>query len=122
VTAVRRLTALLAPLGLAAAVVLAGCSGGDGVDPATTTPVKTGKVVAKDNRFGPVAVEVPAGTTVTWSFEDGSVPHDVTGEGWKSGKPQDKGSFTHAFDQPGAYSYRCTLHNGMDGRVVVTGA
>jgi plastocyanin len=107
-------------LPLLAAVVLAACSAAAG-DPADATLVKTSEVVAKDNRFEPVAVEVPAGATVTWRFEDGSVPHDVTGEGWKSGEPQSKGTFRHAFDRPGSYDYRCTLHGGMEGRVVVTG-
>jgi plastocyanin len=63
-----------------------------------------------------------AGTTVTWSFEDGSTPHDVTGDGWKSGEPRSEGGYGHAFDRPGTYPYRCTLHAGMDGRVVVTGS
>jgi plastocyanin len=107
-------------LPLLAVVVLAACSAAAG-DPADATLVKTSEVVAKDNRFEPVAVEVPAGATVTWRFEDGSVPHDVTGEGWKSGEPQSKGTFRHAFDRPGSYDYRCTLHGGMNGRVVVTG-
>jgi plastocyanin len=110
---------LLAPL--LAAAVLAACSPGGGGDPAEATPVKTGEVVAKDNRFDPVAVEVPAGTEVTWSFQDGGTPHDVTGEGWRSGDPQSKGTYRRTFDLPGTYDYRCTLHSGMKGRVVVTG-
>jgi plastocyanin len=106
-------------LPLLAAGVLAACSAAAG-DPADATPVKTGEVVAKDNRFDPVAVEVPAGTTVTWRFEDGGTPHDVTFDDWKSGAPQSEGTVRHAFDRPGTYDYRCTLHSGMDGRVVVT--
>ena len=121
---VRRLPALLVPLALAAAVVLAGCGGGGpGDDDAGAAPV-TGvtRVAAKDNRFTPPAIQVPAGTAVSWRFEDGLVPHDVTGEGWSSGDPRRKGSFTHTFDQAGTYPYRCTVHDGMTGRVVVTGA
>ena len=126
VSAVRRLPLLLLVLlGLAAALVLAGCGddGGDGAAVAAATPV-TGvtRVAAKDNRFAPPAVQVPAGTTVTWAFEDDLVPHDVTGDGWRSGDPQRKGTFAHTFDQPGTYPYRCTVHDGMNGRVVVTGA
>ena len=30
-----------------------------------------------------------------------------------------KGSFTHTFDRPSTYPYRCTLHDGMDMKVVV---
>ena len=120
-TAVRRLPALLVPLLLAAAV-LAGCGGDDGDGGAADAAPVTGvtKVAARDNRFTPPAVQVPAGTTVTWAFEDDLVPHDVTGDGWRSGDPQRKGTFAHTFDRPGTYPYRCTVHDGMTGRVVVT--
>jgi plastocyanin len=123
VTAMRRLPVLLVLAVLAAAVVLAGCGGDGGGGPAAATPV-TGvtEVSAKDNRFSPAAIQVPAGATVTWRFEDGFVPHDVRADGFSSGEPQRKGTFTHTFDQPGTYPYRCTVHDGMDGRVVVTGS
>jgi plastocyanin len=120
VTAVRRLAAVLVPLALA--LVLAGCGGDEGGDAgAGATPV-TGvtEVAAGDNRFSPAAIQVPAGTEVTWEFNDRFVPHDVTADGWSSGDPQRGGSYTHTFDQPGAYPYRCTVHDGMTGRVVVT--
>jgi plastocyanin len=122
VTAMRRLPALLVLAVLAAAVVLAGC-GDDGGGGAAAAPV-TGvtEVTAKDNSFSPAAIQVPAGTTVTWRFEDGFVPHDVKADGFSSGEPQRKGAFTHTFDQPGTYPYRCTVHDGMDGRVVVAGS
>jgi plastocyanin len=121
----RRLPALLAPLVLAATVVLAGCGGGGGgggggTDAALVTGVT--EVAAKDNRFTPAAIQVPAGTEVTWKFEDGFVPHDVKADGFSSGEPQRKGTFTHTFAQPGTYAYHCTVHDGMTGRVVVTGS
>jgi plastocyanin len=125
VSAVRRLPVVAALVAAAAVLVLAGCGGdgGGGSGGADAAPV-TGvtQVTAKDNRFTPPAIQVPAGTTVTWAFKDGLVPHDVTGDGWRSGDPQRKGTFTHTFDQPGTYSYHCTIHDGMTGRVVVTGA
>jgi plastocyanin len=114
-------TALRLLLPALAVLVLAACAGG-GDNPADATPVKTSEVVAKDMRFDPAAIEVPAGTTVTWSFQDGGTPHDVTGDGWKSGKAQSKGTYRHTFDRPGTYDYRCTLHSGMKGRVVVSGS
>jgi hypothetical protein len=61
----RRLSVLLVPLALAA-VVLAGCGddgGGGGSDAAPVVGVT--EVSAKDNRFTPEAIQVPAGTTVT---------------------------------------------------------
>jgi plastocyanin len=125
VSAMRRLPALLVPVVLAATVVLAGCGGGGGgggggADAAPVTGVT--EVAAKDNRFTPAAIQVPAGTEVTWRFEDGFVPHDVKADGFSSGDPQRKGTFTHTFDRAGTYPYRCTIHDGMTGRVVVTGS
>ena len=118
---VRRLPALLGPLALAAALVLAGCGGDEGggerADAAPVTGVT--QVDAKDSQFTPAAIQVPAGTAVTWTFKDRFVPHDVTGEGWTSGQPERSGKFTHIFEQPGSYPYHCTLHDGMTGRVVV---
>jgi plastocyanin len=120
----RRLPILLVPLALAA-VVLAGCggqgSGGNGgADAASVTGVT--KVAAKDNEFTPPAIQVPAGTEVTWTFKDRFVPHDVTGQGWSSGEPRRSGTYAHTFDNPGTYPYRCTVHDGMTGQVIVTGA
>jgi len=123
VSAVRRLPTLLVPVALAAALVLAGCGGDDegggGAEAAPVTGVT--EVAAKDNRFTPAAIQVPAGTEVTWRFEDGFVPHDVTGDGFASGDPRRKGSWSHTFTEPGTYPYRCTVHDGMTGRVVVSG-
>jgi plastocyanin len=123
VRAVRRLPLLTAALALGAALVLAGCGGDEGGGGAEAAPA-TGvtQVAAKDNRFTPAAIQVPAGTTVTWTFKDGFVPHDVVADGFTSGEPRRKGTFTHTFDRPGTYPYRCTVHDGMTGRVVVTGS
>ena len=120
---VRRLPLLTAALALGAALVLAGCGGDDGGGGADAAPV-TGvtQVTAKDNRFAPAAIQVPAGTEVTWTFKDGFVPHDVVADGFNSGKPRRKGTFAHTFDRPGTYAYRCSVHDGMTGRVVVTAA
>jgi plastocyanin len=120
VTTVRRLPAVAVLLALAA-VALAAC-GGDGGGPGAEAAPVTGvsEVAATDNHFSPAAIQVPAGTTVTWEFKDRFVPHDVTADGWSSGDPQRRGRFDHTFTDPGTYPYRCTLHDGMTGRVVVT--
>lgn len=110
---------------LLAAALLAGCAdNGDRRHNAASAsePPATDvtNIVAKDISFTPAAIQVPAGTEVTWSFNDGQVPHNVHGDGWGSGDPQRSGTFRHTFDQPGAYTYACTLHPRMTGRVVVT--
>jgi plastocyanin len=76
-------------------------------------------VDAKDLKFLPPAIEVAPGTEVTWRFDDGSVPHNVKGDGFASGN-QTRGTFSHRFERAGEYRYHCDLHAGMDGRVVVT--
>ena len=87
---------------------------------ADAQPVRGATVDAKDLKFLPPAIQVQPGTEVTWRFVDGSVPHNVKGDGFAS-KTQSKGTFSHRFGQAGEYRYTCTLHAGMAGRVVVAG-
>ena len=111
-----------ATLILSAGLAVAGCGSSSSPDAqaAKSPPVKGVRdVVASQLRFSPPAVEIPAGTTVTWHFDDGSVPHNVSGKGFASPNLT-RTTWSHRFDQPGTYSYRCTLHANMVGRVVVT--
>jgi plastocyanin len=98
---------------------LTACRSGSAASSADAPPV-TGvtQVDAKDLKFLPPAIQVRPGTEVTWRFEDGSVPHNVKGDGFLSDN-QARGTFVHRFTRPGEYRYTCTLHAGMDGRVVV---
>ena len=108
-------------LALAGMVALAGCAsaaGDTGPAPQAAPAINTSEVGLRDVKFVPAVIEVPAGTTVTWRFDDGSVPHNVSGDGFSS-PVQSKGTFTHRFDRPGTYDYRCTLHNKMRGQVIV---
>ena len=111
---------LLATLVLVLTFTLTACQTGPAASPADTPPVHgVTTVVAKKLKFQPPAIEVPPGTEVTWRFEDGSVPHNVKGNGFAS-ENQSRGTFSHRFEQPGEYRYTCDLHAGMEGRVVVT--
>lgn len=110
-------TLLLCLLAIAGLGLAAACS--EDLDAATPATGVT-EVVVKDMKYTPSVIEAPAGTTVTWSFEDGDTPHDVKGGGFPS-EVMREGTFTHTFDTPGAYDYKCTLHSQMTGRVIVTG-
>ena len=100
---------------------LAACQAGSAASPADAPPVRgVTEVEARDLKFLPPAIEVPPGTEVTWRFVDGSVPHNVKGQGFAS-RTLTRGSFSHRFERPGEYRYTCDLHAGMDGRVVVAG-
>ena len=62
----------------------------------------------------------PIGTTVTWMNTD-TIAHTSTSnaEGWNSGNVAPGGQFSFAFQTAGTFPYRCTIHPGMVGTVVV---
>lgn len=113
---------LRAPAVALAAILLAGC-GDSGPSPAAALPDEVGSVsndpsvAVGDNFFAPEEVVVETGTEVTWIWE-GRVVHDVSGDGFQS-EIMVEGTFTHTFDDEGAFHYVCTLHPGMEGTVYV---
>jgi plastocyanin len=66
-------------------------------------------------RFEPQDIRIRAGQTVTWTVNDGDVPHTVTAfdQSFDSGVLR-AGSFTLRFDTPGAYCYQCAVHPGIN--------
>ncbi len=71
--------------------------------------------------FAPAALEVAAGTTVTWVNHD-DMPHTVVSSDHTTFKSKalDSGAkFSYVFAKPGRYSYYCSLHPRMTGTVVV---
>jgi plastocyanin len=127
----------LTPLVLASALtaVLAACA------PATVSPrhdgadhavAATAAVTVEDFAYSPARLEVPAGSTITWTNADGFA-HTVT-----SGAPgAPDGAFdgplgrpdqhdaagttvSATLDEPGTYPYFCDLHPSMTGTIVVT--
>jgi plastocyanin len=109
----------LVPLLLVLTFTLAACQSGSDASPADSPPERgVTTVEAKNLKFLPPAIEVGPGTEVTWRFADGAVPHNVKGDGFAS-ETRERGTFSHRFTQAGEYRYRCTLHAGMEGRVVV---
>jgi plastocyanin len=70
--------------------------------------------------FGASEVRVRAGTRVRWVNAD-QVQHSVTAEdgAFDSGLIDSGRSFERVFVRPGSYSYHCTPHPFMHGRVVV---
>lgn len=100
-----------------------GSTGNGSTQPASrqlppSTPVT---VVIQNFAFNPNPVTLHAGQTVVWHFDDGSIPHNVTGDGWASPN-QSSGDYAHTFVAPGTYEYHCTIHKGMDGQIVVQAA
>ena len=69
--------------------------------------------------FGPATITVAAGTTVTWTNRD-DIPHTVVSDGTFKSKAMDTDEkFSYTFAKPGTYSYFCSIHPKMTGKVVV---
>lgn len=105
---------------LLVAVVASGCA-------TTSEGGKAGNVTRQPDdavvelvglEFVPKQIEVPVGKRVLWQWTD-SVIHNVIAEDFADSKALDGGAYAVRFDRPGTYPYRCTLHTGMDGTVVV---
>lgn len=130
--------ASLIPLMPALAVLaLAGCGGG-GSDsgstastPATAPATSTGggtsssgavAVSMKNIAFSPATVTVKVGQKVTWTNED-SVQHNVISQsGEKISSPNFGQGATFSFTptKAGTIAYVCTIHPGMNGKIIVT--
>jgi plastocyanin len=83
-------------------------------------------VAVSNNQFTPEAANIAAGGSVTWTWAQGSVDHNVTFAA--SGNPaavnniaqRSTGSDARTFAVAGTYSYQCTIHgSSMSGTVVV---
>jgi plastocyanin len=77
--------------------------------------------VSIDNfAFTPMTLTVAAGTTVTWTNND-DIPHTVRAiDGAFRSKPLDSAdSYSFTFTKPGVYSYFCSIHPKMVGKVIV---
>jgi plastocyanin len=111
---------------------------GDEAAATTTTDRETSSKTADDgggedgaavtiasSAFEPQSLEVTAGTTVTWTNEDGFAhtvtagapgsPEDTFAESLEGG---DEAEIT--FDEAGTFPYFCNIHPSMTGEVVVS--
>lgn len=80
-----------------------------------------GPTVKIDNFvFGPEALTVSVGTTVTWINQD-DIPHTVVAndKSFKSKVLDSDERFSFTFTRPGEYGYFCSLHPHMTGKVIV---
>ncbi len=107
---IARFAARLAGVGLVACVALG-----------AARAAAPGAGVTIDNfSFAPMQVTVPVGATVTWTNND-DIPHTVRAVDGSFHSPaldsDERYSFT--FTKPGVYSYFCSLHPKMVGKVVV---
>lgn len=74
----------------------------------------------KDFRFGPKVLRVHVNEVITFKNEDPE-PHTVTAtdDVFDSGAIDSGAVWTHRFTRPGTYSYVCSFHPHMRGRIIV---
>jgi amicyanin len=109
--------ALLAALGLG----IAGLGARAGNITASAQPKPATMDIKIDNfTFGPPELTVMAGTTITWTNRD-DIPHTVvsTDKVFKSKVLDTDEKFSFTFSTPGTFTYFCSIHPKMTGKVVV---
>jgi plastocyanin len=113
----------LAAIGLAVSVPVPVASAVAGPPVARTAATRVVKL--QNIRINPSRLVIHAGDRVTWQFLDAPImsEHTVTPRG---GGPRFKGTGAHmsgsysvTFVKPGTYLYECTIHPGMQGRIIV---
>jgi plastocyanin len=79
-----------------------------------------GQVWMQNTKFVPSAITISVNGTVTWINKD-EYSHDITADdnSFLSGNVAAGKSYSHKFTVAGTYNYRCTIHAGMSGTVVV---
>lgn len=79
------------------------------------------QVVISDFDFSPATLTIKVGDTVEFVNEDG-IPHTATREGKD---PFDTEALNQAqsikitFSKPGEYTYNCSIHPSMSGKIIV---
>jgi plastocyanin len=85
-------------------------------------PVAPAKIEVRiDNfNFSPAVITVKPGTQITWTNGD-DIPHTVVSDSkaFKSKVLATGEKFTFTAATPGTYSYSCSIHPNMTGKVVV---
>jgi plastocyanin len=106
---------------LALALGLTALSGSAIAAQAPAAAAAAGSTIKIDNFvFGPQALTVTVGTTVTWINQD-DIPHTVVADDktFKSKVLDTDERFSFTFTTPGEYGYFCSLHPHMVGKVIV---
>jgi plastocyanin len=80
----------------------------------------TAEVKIDNFSFGPAALTIPIGTTVTWTNRD-DIPHTVVSNDgvFKSKVLDTDEKFSFTFSKAGTFPYFCSIHPKMTGKVVV---
>ena len=79
---------------------------------------KSTDIGLKTLKFTPNKVTVTKGAKVNFVWKE-KVAHNIVVDPKHKSPTQNKGVWTTSFDKAGTYKYKCTLHPGMNGEIIV---
>ena len=86
----------------------------------TSVRIQGDAYAAGDAVFSPQSLTTTTGATVTWTNADSIAHSSVADAGqWKADNIAARGTFQFTFTTAGTYTYKCTIHSGMTGAVIV---
>ena len=115
------MTRMKLPITILAAIVTIGLTlTGSPNLAATDQPAANAEIKIDNFSFAPQELSVATGTTVTWTNRD-DIPHTIVStDGVFKSKVRDTDeNFSYTFTKPGTYSYYCSVHPKMTGKIVV---
>jgi plastocyanin len=91
--------------------------------PVARAAAASATVAIRDFSFGPSAITVHVGDTITWA-NAGPTPHTATADdgAFDTGTLSAGQSGSHTFASAGTFAYHCTLHPSMSGSITVLAA
>jgi len=102
---------------------VSGVAGSADFTEVATTPPTSAAVSLQNLAFHPDSVLVQSGGTVTWTWNDGAIGHNVTFTSGPARPPdaatRDSGTYALPLTTVGTYGYHCTIHPTMTGSVTV---
>lgn len=77
-------------------------------------------VAIRNMQFAPATLTIAVGTRVTWINGD-AAPHTVTDRNgvFRSAALDTNENYSFTFNKPGDFTYFCTIHPAMVGRITV---
>lgn len=107
---------------IAVAVLGTAASGARNSFAAAQQKPQSAEVKIDNFSFGPAALTISVGSTVTWTNHD-DIPHTVVSaddpKAFKSKVLDTDEKFSFTFAKAGTYAYFCSIHPKMTGKVIV---
>jgi len=115
-----RRSIVLGAIGFAACLAILVAIGG--IRHRSADAAEASTVQIENYQFLPNTLTIPVGASVTWINRDGdvhTVAADDTPQTFKSAGLDTDDKFSFTFTKPGTYSYHCSVHPHMTGKIIV---